>query len=76
MNNDLIDIYPLPLNGLKYFYWAAKLGSFKRAAQTLHVSEAAISQQIRNLESSLKVKLFERGHQKVNLTGKVLAFRE
>lgn len=62
--------YPLPLNGLRYFYWAAKLGSFKKAAEALHVSEAAISQQIRNLESNLKVSLFERGHQRVTLSTK------
>ena len=60
--------YPLPLNGIRNFYWAAKLGSFKRAAESLNVSEAAVSQQIRNLESVLEVKLFQRGHQKVELT--------
>jgi len=70
MKDNLVDSYPLPLNGLRHFYWAAKLASFKLAAETLHVSEAAISQQIRNLESSLKVKLFDRGHQKVTLTNK------
>jgi len=70
MNSKNVESYPLPLNGLRYFYWAAKLGSFKRAAESLHVSEAAISQQIRNLETSLKVKLFERGHQKVTLSAK------
>ncbi len=70
MNKDSIDSYPLPLNGLRYFYWAAKMESFKRAAETLYVSEAAISQQIRNLEATLKVKLFDRWHQKVTLTVK------
>ncbi|MBV1908786.1 MAG: LysR family transcriptional regulator [Kangiellaceae bacterium] len=70
MRTDKLDTYPLPLNGLRYFYWAAKLGSFKAAAESLNVSEAAISQQIRNVESVLSVKLFERGHQKVTLTTK------
>jgi len=72
MNNidDVIDSYPIPLNGLRHFYWAAKLKSFKKAAATLNVTEAAISQQIRNLESTLNVKLFIRGHQKVTLTRK------
>ena len=68
MNTDNVDSYPLPLSGLRHFYWAAKLQSFKLASQTLSVSEAAISQQIRNLEATLKVKLFKRGHQKVTLT--------
>ena len=70
MENVQIGTYPMPLNGLRYFYWVAKLTSFKLAAEKLHVSEAAISQQIRNLESSLKVKLFNRGHQKISLTDK------
>jgi LysR family glycine cleavage system transcriptional activator len=70
MNTDKIDTYPLPLSGLRHFYWAAKFESFKKAAIALHVSEAAISQQIRNLETSLKVKLFTRSHQKVILTTK------
>jgi len=70
MNGDTIDTYPIPLNGLRHFYWAAKLTSFKKAAEALNISEAAISQQIRNLESTLNVKLFNRGHQKVTLTRK------
>lgn len=70
MIKELVNNYPLPLNGLRHFYWAAKLGSFKLAAETLHLSEAAISQQIRNLESALKIKLFHRSHQKVSLTNK------
>jgi len=70
MKNNVIDSYPLPLNGLRQFYWAAKYESFKQAALALHISEAAISQQIRNLEATLKVKLFDRGHQKVILTRK------
>lgn len=65
-----IDTYPLPLSALRHFYWAARLKSFKKAASALNVSEAAISQQIRNLEASIKVKLFIRGHQKVDLTEK------
>lgn len=60
--------YPIPLNGLRHFYWAAKLNSFKQAAATIHVSEAAVSQQIRNLEQTLGVSLFERQHQQVVLT--------
>lgn len=62
--------YPIPLNSIRYFYQAAKLGSFKKAAEKLFVTEAAVSQQIRNLESVLGVQLFVRGHQKVALTQK------
>lgn len=66
----MIDTYPLPLTGLRHFFWAAKLESFKLAAESLNVSEAAVSQQIRNLESTLGVRLFSRGHQQVKLTDK------
>jgi LysR family glycine cleavage system transcriptional activator len=63
-----------PLQGLYYFYTAAKFGSFKRAADELFVSAAAISQQIRQLEESLGADLFIRQHRKVVLTmeGEVL----
>lgn len=50
------------------FYQAAELGSFKLAAETLFISAAAVSQQIRTLEEQLDVKLFERQHRKVVLT--------
>ena len=60
--------YPIPLTGLKHFLWAAKLESFKLASEKLFVSEAAISQQIRKVETSLGVKLFKRKHQQVKLT--------
>ena len=73
------ETYPLPLNSLRYFLWAARLGSFKLAAEKLFISEAAVSQQIRNLESTLGVKLFIRTHQKVSLTAfgeKLLPFIE
>jgi DNA-binding transcriptional LysR family regulator len=56
------------------FYQSAELGSFKDAAQALYISSAAISQQIRQLEAQLDVKLFELQHRKVALTeeGKLL----
>jgi len=57
-----------PLQGLYYFYTAAQLGSFKKAAEHLFVTAAAISQQIRQLEEFLGVELFVRQHRKVQLT--------
>ncbi|MDA7746162.1 LysR substrate-binding domain-containing protein [Psychromonas sp.] len=50
------------------FYQSAELGSFKLAAESMFISSAAISQQIRQLEEQLGVKLFERQHRKVVLT--------
>lgn len=58
----------LPLQGLLYFYKSASLGSFKSAAQDLFVSPAAVSQQIRQLETSLDTCLFYRNHRGIELT--------
>lgn len=50
-----------PLNALRVFEAAARLGSFVRAAEELHVTPAAVSQQIKLLENYLGVTLFSRG---------------
>lgn len=57
-----------PLEPLVAFEAAARLLSFTRAGEELHLSQAAISQQIRSLERSLQVKLFTRSHRAVQLT--------
>jgi len=57
-----------PLDPLIAFEAAARLLSFTRAGEELHLSQAAISQQIRGLEESLQVKLFTRSHRAVQLT--------
>ncbi|MBA3813509.1 MAG: LysR family transcriptional regulator [Alphaproteobacteria bacterium] len=44
----------------KLFYFVANAGSFTAAAETLNISQSAISRSIQALEYSLKVKLFER----------------
>jgi LysR family glycine cleavage system transcriptional activator len=64
-----------PLNSLRYFLVAAKTLSFKQAAEQLFVTQAAISQHIKTLESHLGVQLFVRGTRQVQLTesGKRLA---
>ena len=50
-----------PLNALRVFEAAARQASFARAAEELHVTPAAISQQIKILEDYLGVTLFNRG---------------
>ncbi len=57
------------LNALRAFDAAARQGSFARAADELGVSHAAVSRQVRNLESELGVALFERHARHVVLTG-------
>jgi LysR family glycine cleavage system transcriptional activator len=49
-----------PLNALRAFEAAARHLSFSRAAEELHVTPAAISQQIRHLEEYCGQKLFRR----------------
>lgn len=50
-----------PLNALRFFEAAARHSSFARAAEELHVTPAAVSQQIKLLEDHLGVVLFKRG---------------
>jgi LysR family glycine cleavage system transcriptional activator len=48
------------LNALRAFEAAARHMSFARAAEELHVTPGAISQQVRQLEDSLGQRLFLR----------------
>lgn len=57
-----------PLASLLPFEAAARLGSFSLAAQELHITQAAISRQIRGLEENLGVQLFSRRNRAVFLT--------
>jgi len=70
-------MYPkLPsLNILRTFDAAARLKSFKKAAEELHVTPTAVSHQIKALEEVLETLLFERQTRAVKLTreGKLLS---
>lgn len=57
-----------PLNALRVFEAAGRLGSFSRAAGELSITPSAVSHQIRGLEEELGVKLFRRLNRKVVLT--------
>jgi LysR family glycine cleavage system transcriptional activator len=57
-----------PLNALRAFEAAARLGSFARAAEEIGVTQGAIAQQIRHLEAFLGLILFRRLPQGVALT--------
>lgn len=60
---------PLPsLNGLRAFEAAARHLSFTKAAAELHVTQTAISHQIRRLEEQLGQRLFVRDIRAVHLT--------
>ncbi|MGX7876135.1 transcriptional regulator GcvA [Mesorhizobium sp. ORM6] len=57
-----------PLNPLRAFEATARHGSLTKAASELNVTHGAVSHQIKALEQSLGVKLFERVGQRVRLT--------
>jgi LysR family glycine cleavage system transcriptional activator len=57
-----------PLGSLRAFEAVARRLSFSKAAQDLHVTPGAVSQQIRVLEEALGEKLFERTRRSVALT--------
>ena len=56
------------LIALRFFEETARHLSFNRAARALCVTQGAVSRQIRLLEESLGVKLFERDHRGIRLT--------
>lgn len=58
----------IPLTALRSFESAGRLLSFSRAAEELYVTQAAISRQIRELETLLGTRLFNRHHRAVSLT--------
>src|SRR5215470_7243159 len=56
------------LNALKAFEAAARHESFTRAAQELCLTQGAISQQVKALEADLKIRLFNRDRQSIELS--------
>ena len=63
------------LNGLRAFEAAARHGSFVAAAAELHVTQAAVSQQVRLLEKRLGFALFRRYANRLELTDRGRAFQ-
>ena len=57
-----------PLNALRSFEAAARYESFTRAAEELHVTQGAVSQQVKALETQLGLKLFNRERQRLKIT--------
>ena len=57
-----------PLNALRSFEAAARYESFTRAAEELHVTQSAVSQQVKALEAQLGVRLFNRERQRLKIT--------
>jgi len=58
----------MPNRRYQVFRAVAKFESFTRAAEYLHMTQPAVTFQIKQLEDHLNVRLFERGHGRVTLT--------
>ena len=65
----------IPVNGLRVFESASRLDNFARAAAELHVTPAAVSQQIKKIEERLGSKLFERTGRGIRLSATGQRFR-
>jgi len=59
---------PLVLDHLRSFEAVARRAGFGAAAQELHVTQSAVSRQIKSLEDELGAPLFTRGTRRVELT--------
>ena len=53
---------------LQVFHTVARLLSFTKAAETLHMTQPAVTFQIRQLEEYFNTRLFDRTHNKISLT--------
>ena len=53
---------------LQVFHTVARLLSFTKAADTLHMTQPAVTFQVRQLEEQFNTRLFDRTHSKVKLT--------
>ncbi len=58
----------LDLNKLHVFHIVAQAGSFSAAAERLYITQSAVSQHIKDLETGLGRPLFQRGRRGVRLT--------
>ena len=56
------------LRHIRYFLAVAEYRNFTRAAEALHVSQPTLSQQIKELEDTLRVQLLDRSGRTIQLT--------
>lgn len=59
---------------LQVFHTVARLLSFTKAAETLHMTQPAVTFQVRQLEEHFNTRLFDRTHNRISLTdaGKIV----
>lgn len=54
---------------LEYITAVAQFGSFRRAAEELHISQPALSESVRNLERELGIDILDRGRSGTTVSG-------
>ena len=65
----------ITIRQIQSFLNVADLGSFTRAAEKMHTTQPALSQQVRDLETELGIRLFDRTTRRVELTEGGAEFR-
>lgn len=60
---------------MEYYLAIVREGTISAAAEALHISQPALSRQIKDLEKELGVTLFERGSRKIKLTEEGMILR-
>lgn len=60
---------------MEYYLAVTREGNISAAAEALHVSQPALSRQIKDLEEELGVTLFERGSRRIKLTDEGMILR-
>jgi len=63
-----MELTPTTITQVRAFEAVGRLGSFKRAAEELFVTQAALSHHVRHLEEHLGVQLLRRLHRRIELT--------
>ena len=53
---------------LQVFHTVARLLSFTKAAESLHMTQPAVTFQVRQLEEYFNTRLFDRTHNRISLT--------
>lgn len=66
----------MELRQVRYFLAVAEHQNFRRAAESLHVAQSAVSKQVSDLEAKLGVKVFDRSASGVQLTQAGRAYAE
>jgi len=66
----------MELRHLRYFCAVADAGTFSKASRELHVSQSAISEQVRDLEAEVGAPLFDRSNRRIGLTAEGEQFLE